>query len=93
MLQKEKYNSSNSENFKVYLQLIVHIFDNSTQINCKFTFTVYEYISYLYKNIHIYILYIYIYIYYIYTYIYIYIIYIKTPYEDMRVKQHQCHII
>ena len=63
MLQKEKYNSSNSENFKVYLQLIVHIFDNSTQINCKFTFTVYEYISYLYK--------IYIYIYYIYTYIYI----------------------
>ena len=39
ILPKDKiYFSKLWENFKVYLQWIIHIFDNSVQINYEFTF-------------------------------------------------------
>ena len=71
-----KYIISSSETFKVYLQYIIHISDNSIQINNKFKTYIYcmwiytlSYLIYMYIYMCIYI-YIYMYIY-IYTYIYL----------------------
>ena len=53
--KKLKYITLRTSNFKVYLEInISQIFHNAIQINYKFNFIVYKYISYLILYIFIY---------------------------------------